>query len=74
MKAIKILWTIPFSERDYAGIKGGIVGGRDWQAASTSFNFPSADPNFDPTLPNPMEEILIMTLLLQAVEARKEKV
>lgn len=61
MKAIKILWNIPFSERDYAGIHGGIVGGRDWQASSTSFNFPSSDPQFDPTLANPMEEMLIMT-------------
>lgn len=61
MKAIKILWNIPFSERDYEGINGGIVGGRDWQASSTSFNFPSSDPNFDPTLANPMEEMLIMT-------------
>jgi len=61
MKAIKILWKVPVSERDYAGINGGIVGGRDWQVASTSFNFPSSDPNFDPTLANPMEEMLIMT-------------
>lgn len=61
MKAIKILWKVPVSERDYTGVNGGIVGGRDWQASSSSFNFPSTDPNFDPTLANPMEELLIMT-------------
>lgn len=61
MKAIKILWNIPFSERDYEGTNGGIVGGRDWNVSSSSFNFPSSDPNFDPTLENPMEELLIMT-------------
>jgi hypothetical protein len=68
MKAIKILWTIPFSERDYAGTNGGIKGGRDWNVSSSSFNFPSSNPSFDPTLENPLEEMLIMTdVALQSV-------
>ena len=59
MLAKKILWKIPVSERDYAGTNGGIVGGRDWEWRLDA-TFPSSNPEFDPTLANPMEELLII--------------
>lgn len=52
MKAILILWKT--TERNYGAIKPG-----DFQILADDITMPSADPNFNPVLPNANEEFLI---------------
>lgn len=53
MKAILIKWTS--AQRNYDNPIRGI----DYNVLSSTGDFPSADPDFNPTMPNPLEEILI---------------
>jgi len=57
MQAIKILWKNP--TRNYVNP----VGGADYQILASNLSMPSADPQFDPTLANPSEELLIMATI-----------
>ena len=61
MYAIKILWKT--TERNYDNITPA-----DFQILASNLAFPSTDPNFDPTLPNPAEEFLIMTNVVKETE------
>ena len=55
MKAIMIKWLT--AERNYTNPTANV----DYVLVNDEFEFPSTDPNFNPTLPNPNEEILIKT-------------
>ena len=57
MQAIKILWKV--TPRNYANPIGGV----DYQILASNLSMPSADPQFDPTLANPEEELLIMATI-----------
>jgi len=57
MQAIKILWKV--TPRNYLNPIGGV----DYQILASNLSMPSADPQFDPTLANPDEELLIMTTI-----------
>lgn len=61
MKAIKILWKT--TDRNYDNLTSA-----DFQVLASDLGFPSTDPNFNPGLANPNEELLIMTSVIRETE------
>lgn len=61
MQAIKILWKT--ADRNYGSLTSA-----DFQILASNLAFPSTDPNFNPALANPNEELLIMTSVVNESE------